>query len=209
MGLAASIGAGISMGFAEALSDDGSLTGRGHPWARGLVCGLMTTAGGLGHSLPYLISRRAHGHLDRRGVVLVELGVIAWVRRRFMDTPWSSAVLQVVLGGALVFLAGVLIGKVVTAMIGVLDKLGRQSRRTYILAGLVALAVIGMMDYLTGFEMQFSVFYLLGVGLAAWFVGRVRPGDVGVERRWSGLAATWRRAPAIRIRSSRSGMRSS
>ncbi|HVM47238.1 MAG TPA: ferritin family protein [Candidatus Acidoferrum sp.] len=111
VGLAASIGAGISMGFAEALSDDGSLTGRGHPWARGTVCGLMTTAGGLGHSLPYLISDVRTATWTAAGVVMVELGVIAWVRRRFMDTPWSSAVLQVVLGGILVFLAGVLIGK--------------------------------------------------------------------------------------------------
>jgi erythrin-vacuolar iron transport family protein len=111
VGLAASIGAGISMGFAEALSDDGSLTGRGHPWARGTVCGLMTTAGGLGHSLPYLISNVHTATWTAAAVVLVELGVIAWVRRRFMDTPWSSAVMQVVLGGILVFLAGVLIGK--------------------------------------------------------------------------------------------------
>jgi erythrin-vacuolar iron transport family protein len=110
VGLAASIGAGISMGFAEALSDDGSLTGRGHPWARGTVCGLMTTAGGLGHSLPYLIPDVRTATWVAAGVVLVELGVIAWVRHRFMDTPWSSAVLQIVLGGALVFLAGVLIG---------------------------------------------------------------------------------------------------
>ena len=110
VGLAASIGAGISMGFAEALSDDGSLTGRGHPWARGTVCGLMTTAGGLGHSLPYLIPEVRTATWVAAGVVLVELGVIAWVRRRYMDTPWSSAVLQVVLGGVLVFLAGVLIG---------------------------------------------------------------------------------------------------
>ena len=111
VGLAASFGAGISMGFAEALSDDGSLTGRGHPWARGTVCGLMTTAGGLGHSMPYLIPDVRTATWVAAGVVLVELGVIAWVRRRFMDTPWSSAVLQVVLGGILVFLAGVLIGK--------------------------------------------------------------------------------------------------
>jgi erythrin-vacuolar iron transport family protein len=111
VGLAASVGAGISMGFAEALSDDGTLTGRGHPWARGLVCGLMTTAGGLGHSLPYLIPDVHTATWTAVTVVLVELGVIAWVRRRFMDTPWSSAVLQVVLGGILVFLAGVLIGK--------------------------------------------------------------------------------------------------
>lgn len=110
VGLAASVGAGISMGFAEALSDDGSLTGRGHPWARGLVCGLMTTLGGIGHTLPYLISNIHTATAVAVGVVLVELGVISWVRHRFMDTPLVSAVLQVVLGGALVFLAGILIG---------------------------------------------------------------------------------------------------
>ncbi len=110
VGLAASVGAGISMGFAEALSDDGSLTGRGHPWARGFVCGLMTMLGGLGHSLPYLISHIRTATLIAITVVLVELGVIAWVRKRFMDTPLSSAVLQVVLGGLLVFGVGILIG---------------------------------------------------------------------------------------------------
>jgi rubrerythrin len=110
VGLAASLGAGISMGFAEALSDDGSITGRGHPWARGFVCGLMTTVGGLGHSLPYLI----HNYRTATGVavcvVVVELGVISWVRHRFMDTPWATAAVQVVLGGILVFLVGILIG---------------------------------------------------------------------------------------------------
>src|SRR3989449_7065981 len=110
VGLAASIGAGISMGFAEALSDDGTLTGRGHPWARGTVCGLMTALGGLGHSLPYLIPDVRVATWIAVAVVLVELGVIAWVRRRFMDTPWSSAIVQVVLGGLLVFLVGILIG---------------------------------------------------------------------------------------------------
>jgi rubrerythrin len=110
VGLAASIGAGISMGFAEALSDDGSLTGRGHPWARGTVCGLMTAIGGLGHSLPYLIPDVHVATWIAVAVVICELGVISWVRHRFMDTPWSSAVLQVVLGGILVFLVGILIG---------------------------------------------------------------------------------------------------
>ena len=110
VGLAASVGAGISMGFAEALSDDGSLTGRGHPWARGFVCGLMTTLGGIGHTLPYLIRHIQTATWVAVAVVLVELGVISWVRHRFMDTPLGSAVLQVALGGALVFLAGVLIG---------------------------------------------------------------------------------------------------
>ncbi len=110
VGLAASLGAGISMGFAEALSDDGSLTGRGHPWARGLVCGWMTALGGVGHSLPYLIGNVRTATAIAVAVVLVELGVISWVRHKFMDTPLSSAVVQVVLGGLLVFLVGILIG---------------------------------------------------------------------------------------------------
>ena len=110
VGLAASVGAGISMGFAEALSDDGSLTGRGHPWARGFVCGLMTTLGGIGHTLPYLIPNVKTATSIAVCVVLVELGVISWVRHRFMDSPLVSAILQVMLGGALVFLAGILIG---------------------------------------------------------------------------------------------------
>jgi erythrin-vacuolar iron transport family protein len=110
VGLAASVGAGISMGFAEALSDDGSLTGRGHPWARGFVCGLMTALGGIGHTLPYLIPNVKTATSVAVCVVLVELGIISWVRHRFMDTPLVSAILQIVLGGALVFLAGVLIG---------------------------------------------------------------------------------------------------
>src|SRR5580765_3248046 len=110
VGLAASLGAGISMGFAEALSDDGTLTGRGHPWARGSICGLMTAIGGLGHSLPYLIPDVHIATWIAVAVVICELGVISWVRHRFMDTPWSSAVLQVVLGGILVFLVGILIG---------------------------------------------------------------------------------------------------
>jgi rubrerythrin len=110
VGLAASLGAGISMGFAEALSDDGNLTGRGHPWARGGICGLMTTLGGIGHSLPYLISDYKAATWTAVSVVTVELGIIAWIRHRFMDTAWSAAIIQVVLGGALVFLVGILIG---------------------------------------------------------------------------------------------------
>jgi VIT1/CCC1 family predicted Fe2+/Mn2+ transporter len=110
VGLAASVGAGISMGFAEALSDDGSLTGRGHPWARGFVCGLMTMLGGIGHTLPFLIPNIKTAVAIAVCVVLVELGAISWVRRKFMDSPWTSAILQVALGGALVFLAGILIG---------------------------------------------------------------------------------------------------
>ena len=110
VGLAASVGAGISMGFAEALSDDGSLTGRGHPWARGFICGAMTSVGGIGHTLPYLIPNIKTATNIAVVVVLIELGVISWIRHRFMDTPLVSAVLQIALGGALVFLAGVLIG---------------------------------------------------------------------------------------------------
>lgn len=111
VGIAASVGAGISMGFAEALSDDGSLTGRGRPWTRGGVCGLMTALGGLGHTMPYLIPVVTTATVIAVCVVMVELCVISWVRHRFMDTSLTSALFQVALGGALVFLAGVLIGK--------------------------------------------------------------------------------------------------
>src|SRR6266478_9226809 len=102
VGLAAAIGAGISMVFAEALSDNGSLTGRGSPWLRGLVCGLMTTIGGLGHALPYLIPNFWMATAIAGAVVAVELAVIAWVRNRYMDTPLLSAAFQVVIGGLLV-----------------------------------------------------------------------------------------------------------
>jgi rubrerythrin len=111
VGLAASIGAGISMGFAEALSDDGSLTGRGHPWVRGFICGLMTAIGGIGHTLPFLIGDFQAAMIAAVLVVVVELGVISWVRHRYMETPALSAVLQVGLGGVLVFVTGVLIGR--------------------------------------------------------------------------------------------------
>jgi rubrerythrin len=110
VGLAASVGAGISMGFAEALSDDGSLTGRGHPALRGVICGLMTMLGGLGHTLPYLIPRFGIATATAAAVVTVELAIISWVRHRYMDTPLMSAAFQVVVGGVLVFLAGILIG---------------------------------------------------------------------------------------------------
>lgn len=110
VGMAASLGAGISMGFAEALSDDGSLTGRGHPWMRGLVCGLMTTLGGIGHTLPFLIPSFSAALTAAIGVVVVELGVISWIRHKYMETSAVSAALQVGLGGALVFATGVLIG---------------------------------------------------------------------------------------------------
>ena len=110
VGLAASVGAGISMGFAEALSDDGKLSGRGTPWVRGAVCGLMTTLGGLGHTMPFLIHDFHFAITIALGVVAVELAVIAWIRKRYMDTPLLAAVFQVVVGGVLVFLAGWLIG---------------------------------------------------------------------------------------------------
>jgi rubrerythrin len=110
VGLAASLGAGISMAFAEALSDDGSLTGRGAPVVRGVVCGAMTTLGGIGHALPYLIPHFYVATSIAFAVVAVELGLISWIRMRYMDTPFLQAAFQVVVGGVLVFAAGILIG---------------------------------------------------------------------------------------------------
>jgi rubrerythrin len=110
VGLAASIGAGISMGFAEALSDDGSMTGRGKPLLRGIVCGLMTTAGGIGHTLPYLIPGFKTATAIAAVIVFLELAAISYIRNRYMDTPFLAATFQVMVGGALVFLAGILIG---------------------------------------------------------------------------------------------------
>ncbi|HUN82308.1 MAG TPA: ferritin family protein [Phycisphaerae bacterium] len=110
VGLAASVGAGISMGFAEALSDDGALSGRGTPLLRGLVCGLMTCAGGIGHTLPYIIPNFRAATAVAALVVAVELLVISYIRKRYMDTPFVSAALQVILGGLLVFLTGIVIG---------------------------------------------------------------------------------------------------
>jgi rubrerythrin len=110
VGLAASVGAGISMGFAEALSDDGSLTGRGAPVLRGLVCGVMTFLGGIGHTLPYLLPGFWFATAASFAVVALELAAISWVRYRYMDTPFLQAAFQVVVGGALVFAAGILIG---------------------------------------------------------------------------------------------------
>jgi erythrin-vacuolar iron transport family protein len=110
VGLAASIGAGISMGFAEALSDNGSLTGRGAPVMRGAITGLMTTLGGIGHTLPYLIPAFWTATTIAIIVVVVELAVISWVRWKYMDTPPVFATLQVAFGGALVFATGILIG---------------------------------------------------------------------------------------------------
>lgn len=110
VGLAASIGAGISMGFTEAASDDGKLSGRGSPFKRGLSSGVMTTVGGLGHALPYLIPDFWTATVIAIAVVFVELWAIVWIQNRFMQTPFFRATLQVVLGGALVLAAGVLIG---------------------------------------------------------------------------------------------------
>src|SRR6202453_2258068 len=110
VGMAASLGAGISMGFAEAMSDDGVLSGRGRPWMRGGVCGLMTTLGGIGHTLPFLLTDFFLALWVAVAVVAVELGAIAWIRKRYMDTPLLQAIFQVVLGGVLVFIAGILIG---------------------------------------------------------------------------------------------------
>jgi erythrin-vacuolar iron transport family protein len=110
VGLAASLGAGISMAFAEALSDDGSLTGRGRPYVRGAVTGLMTAAGGLGHSLPFLLSNFHAAFTVAIAVVAVELAAISYVRHRYMDTPLLSSTFQVIVGGATVFAVGILIG---------------------------------------------------------------------------------------------------
>lgn len=110
VGAAASVGAGISMGFTEAAHDDGVLSGRGSPWKRGLASGVMTALGGLGHALPYLIPNFWTATGIAIFVVFVELWAIAWIQNRYMETPFLRAALQVVLGGALVFAAGVLIG---------------------------------------------------------------------------------------------------
>jgi rubrerythrin len=110
VGLAAAIGAGISMAFAEAMSDDGSLTGRGAPVMRGAVTGTMTALGGLGHALPYLIPHFYVATSLAFAVVAVELVVISWIRTRYMDTPFLQAAFQVVVGGALVFAVGIIIG---------------------------------------------------------------------------------------------------
>src|SRR5450631_3762385 len=110
VGMAASIGAGISMAFAEALSDDGSMTGRGRPMLRGAVTGLMTAAGGIGHTLPFLIKDFHVAFIAAVIVVAMELATIAWIRNRYMDTPLLSAAFQVVVGGVLVFAVGIWIG---------------------------------------------------------------------------------------------------
>ena len=110
VGMAAALGAGISMGFAEALTDDGRISGRGKPVLRGVICGAMTFAGGVGHTLPFLISDFELAMTLATAVVVLELIVIAWVRHRYMDTPLPRAVFQIVLGGAIVFATGLLIG---------------------------------------------------------------------------------------------------
>jgi erythrin-vacuolar iron transport family protein len=110
VGLAASLGAGISMAFAEALSDDGSLTGRGKPLLRGVVTGSMTTLGGLGHTLPFLIPDFHIAFTAAVAVVVIELGIISFVRHRYMDMPIVSSAVQVIVGGGLVFAVGILIG---------------------------------------------------------------------------------------------------
>ncbi len=110
VGLATAIGAGISMAFSEGLSDDGTLSGRGSPWLRGAVCGLMTFVGAVGHTLPFLIPAFVTAALIVGGVVIGELLLIAWIRHRYMDTPLVAATFQVVVGGVIVFGAGILIG---------------------------------------------------------------------------------------------------
>ncbi|MDB5523135.1 MAG: rubrerythrin family protein [Rhizobium sp.] len=110
VGLSASVGAGISMGFTEAAHDDGVISGRGSPLKRGLASGIMTTVGGLGHALPYLIPDFKTATAIAVAVVFVELWTIAFIQNKFMETPFVKAALQVVLGGALVLAAGILIG---------------------------------------------------------------------------------------------------
>jgi erythrin-vacuolar iron transport family protein len=115
IGMAASVGAGISMGLTEALSDDGIITGRGSPWLRGVVCGVMTAIGGIGHTLPYLIPNSwpnafLTATILASIVVAIELVAISWIRTRYMDTPFLRAAFQVIVGGVLVLLAGIFIG---------------------------------------------------------------------------------------------------
>lgn len=110
VGIAASVGSGISMGITEAMSDDGALSGRGHPWIRGTACGLMTTAGGLGHTLPYLIPDFWIATGVAGVLVVIELLAICWIRWKYMETPFTSALVQVVLGGILVILTGIFVG---------------------------------------------------------------------------------------------------
>ncbi|MGD9633418.1 MAG: hypothetical protein AB7G28_17190 [Pirellulales bacterium] len=110
VGFATAVGAGISMAFSEALSDDGKISGRGNPWLRGSICGAMTFLGAVGHTLPFLISNFDLAMAIAVAIVVVELLAIAWVRHRYMDTPLLSACFQVIVGGVIVFVAGILIG---------------------------------------------------------------------------------------------------
>ena len=110
VGLATAIGAGISMAFSEGMSDDGKLSGRGSPWLRGVVCGLMTFLGAIGHTLPFLMPAFLAASMIAAAIVLIELLLIAWIRNRYMDTPLPAATFQVIIGGVIVFLAGILIG---------------------------------------------------------------------------------------------------
>ena len=110
VGMAASIGAGVSMGIAEAMADDGMISGRGHPWMRGTITGLMTALGGLGHTLPYLITDFWTATALAAVVVLIELWLIAWIRARYMDTKFLRAAFEVVVGGLIVFAVGIAIG---------------------------------------------------------------------------------------------------
>src|SRR5260370_11759071 len=111
VGWAASVGAGMSMGFSESEADDGSLPGRGSPWLRGAITGLMTTAGGIGHTLPFLIGNFHVAMTIAIIVVAAELGIISYIRHRYMDTPFLQAAFQVIVGGILVFVTGWLIGR--------------------------------------------------------------------------------------------------
>src|SRR5258708_6283520 len=111
VGMATAVGAGISMAFSEALSDDGKISGRGKPLTRGLVEGAMTFIGAAGHALPFLIPRFNIAMTIAMAIVAVELFVIAWVRHRYMETPFGKAAIQIIIGGVIVFLAGILIGK--------------------------------------------------------------------------------------------------
>lgn len=111
IGLAAAVGAGISMAFAEAMSDDGKLSGRGSPWIRGGICGLATAVGGIGHTLPYLLPEFRTATIVATAVVVVELFAISLIRKRYMDTPILKAMFGTVIGGMIVFACGILIGK--------------------------------------------------------------------------------------------------
>lgn len=111
VGLAASVGAGISMGLAEALSDDGAVTGRGNPWLRGIITGIATTLGGMLHTLPFLIGNLTHALHIAYGVVVAELLSIAYIRYRYMKTPLAATIVQVIVGGGIVFAVGLWLGK--------------------------------------------------------------------------------------------------